>query len=463
MEALVTLATDCGAWRDAIDPRVEARLTGAIDALAEFPVLDGTVLRILGLCDDPEATTAEIVAAIEHDASFAVNLLHYANSAALARPVRAKSVRQAVMLVGRRTLRRLSLEAATYRFLERAPGAGGAVRGQMHVHAIAVAVTAAAAADAGRVHGEAAHVAGLLHDIGKLVLPLAFGEDVVEDIARQHPAGPSRAHLERARLGIDHAMAGALLAQRWGLPAEVTEAIAMHHGGTNGLTVPSREAACVQIAGAVADLLVGAEIDADLLDLAMERIGVSREVLDSLAVHAGAPLRAMATTGLDERVDRVAEAARVDDLTGLATRRRWLTLVHHHLTQIGLGSVILLAVDGLANVTRSQGYNAANLVLTEVARIASRHGEAGRVGGTLLGVWVDSGRAEAQRVAQAIRDEVAQSLAEDGAPAIPLAFGVGSAPDDGRDFAALLEVAEAELAHARSAAEPQVGGILRAA
>src|SRR5918998_491641 len=174
MEALTTPATDPGAWRDAIDPTVEAQL----------PVLDGTVLRIMSLCDDPEATTAEIVAAIEHDASFAVNLLHYANSAALARPVRAKSVRQAVMLVGRRTLRRLSLEAATYRFLERAPGTGGAVRGQMHVHAIAVAVTAAAAADAGRVHGEAAHVAGLLHDIGKLVLPLAFGEDVVEEIAQ---------------------------------------------------------------------------------------------------------------------------------------------------------------------------------------------------------------------------------------------------------------------------------------
>jgi putative nucleotidyltransferase with HDIG domain len=462
MEALLTIATECGAWRDAIDPRVEARLTGAIDTLAEFPVFDGTVLRILGLCDDPDASTAEIVAAIEHDASFAVNLLHYANSAALARPVRAKSIRQAVMLVGRRTLRRLSLEAATYRFLERAPGSGGAVRGQMHIHAIAVAVAAAAAADAGRVHGEGAHVAGLLHDVGKLVLPLAFGEDVIDEISEQHPAGPSRVQLERARLGIDHAMAGALLAERWGLPPEVTEAIALHHGGPNGLIVPSREAACVQVANSVADLLVGAEIDPDLLDLAMDRIGLTSSALDSLALHAGAPLRAMATTGVDERVDTLADAARVDDLTGLATRRQWVSTVHAHLTQIGIGSVVLVAVDGLAHITRTQGYNAANLVLTEVARLAARHGESGRVGGVLLGVWIDAGRAEAETVARRIADEVAQSLAEDGSPAIELAFGVGSSPDDGTDFAALLDIAEHELARARHGAEPS-GRRLRAA
>ena len=459
MEVLTSPATDPGAWRDAIDPTVEARLTGAIDALAEFPVLDGTVLRIMSLCDDPEATTAEIVAAIEHDASFAVNLLHYANSAALARPVRAKSVRQAVMLVGRRTLRRLSLEAATYRFLERAPGTGGTVRGQMHVHAIAVAVTADAAADAGRVHGEAAHVAGLLHDIGKLVLPLAFGEEVVEEIAQQHLAGPARAQLERARLGIDHAMAGALLAERWGLPVEVTEAIALHHGGPNGLAVPSPEAACVQIANAVAGLLAGTEIDPDLLDLGMRHIGLGGDVLDALAVHAGAPLRAMSTTGLGETVDRVADAARVDDLTGLATRRRWLTIVHARLTEIGVGSMVLVAVDGLAHVTRTQGYNAANLLLTEVARIVGRHGHAGRIGGVVVGLWLDADRPAAQGVAARIGREVAAATAEDGAPPLHLAMGVAAAPDDGSDLTALLEAADARLAQHRLT--PGTGPVLR--
>jgi predicted signal transduction protein with EAL and GGDEF domain len=194
----------------------------------------------------------------------------------------------------------------------------------------------------------------------------------------------------------------------------------------------------------------------------MEEIGVDHGQLDSLALHAGVPLRAMATNGLDERVDKVADNGKLDDLTGLATRRQWVTTVHAHLTQIGLGSVVLVAVDGLAGVTRTQGYNAANLLLTEVARIAARHGEAGRVGGVLLGVWVDAGRDEAQLVARTIAEEVTQSLAEDGAPSISLAFGIGAAPDEGQDFAALLEVAEGELERSRSAELP-LGRRLRAA
>lgn len=74
-----------------------------------------------------ETTAADLVDALEQDPTFAANLLRYCrNSAAAAHPVRAKTVGQAVMLVGRRSLRRLAMEAATFRFLERARGNGRA-------------------------------------------------------------------------------------------------------------------------------------------------------------------------------------------------------------------------------------------------------------------------------------------------------------------------------------------------
>jgi putative nucleotidyltransferase with HDIG domain len=442
----VFAATDRDAWRVALDPAVERRVVGAIDELAQFPVLDGTVLRVLELCDDADASTAEIVVALERDATFSANLLRYANSAALARPIRARTVRQAVMLVGRRALRRLCLETATYRFLERAPGNGRTVRGQLHLHAISVAVTASAAAESGRLGGEGAHLAGLLHDVGKLVLPLAFGDEAVDAIATRHPSGAARAELEGEELGIDHALAGALLAERWGCPPEICEAIALHHGGAIGLAAPTSEAACVQLANAVADMLAGADPEPALVEQALDRLGLDDGTLDALAEHAAVALGQAPTGRLGEQVADAAGSIATDDLTGLASRRHWLKYVHAALQEAGRGAIVVCAVRGLAGVTRKHGYGAANLVLTEVARIVSRHGRAGRIGGVVLGLWIEEGAEGARQAAARIREEVAAAVRTEDGPPIELSLAVAGAPEDGEDFASLLEVADRAIA-----------------
>src|SRR3954447_4823635 len=254
--SMETRPNDPARWRDAVLPTAEDQLVGAIDQLADFPVLDGTVMRVIAIADDPETTTADLVDVLEGDPTFAANLLRYANSPVLARPIRAKTVRQAVMLVGRKALRRLALEAATYCFFERAPGTGRA-RGELHLHAVAVATVAAAAAEQVRAHGDAPHLGGLLHDIGRYVLPIAFGEDACDEIAVLAPDGPDRVLLERERFGIDHALAGALLAERWGVAADVVAAIAWHHGGPTRVGRPRAENGCVQVGNQVVHMVAG--------------------------------------------------------------------------------------------------------------------------------------------------------------------------------------------------------------
>ena len=224
---------------------------------------------------------------IESDEAFAANLLRYANSAANARPIRARTIRQAVTLLGRRALVRIALEAATYRFLERFPGGAHLSRGQLHVHAVTVAAYSYTAADLRGAHTDTAHLAGLLHDVGKLLMPAAFGVQALEDIAAAEPVGPARAALERKRLGLDHAAAGALLVGLSEPDDAVTRAIAYHHGGPTGLACPSNEAACVQIADAVAHLLAGNEIDRTLLGIALERLEAGPDLLDEVAERAG--------------------------------------------------------------------------------------------------------------------------------------------------------------------------------
>src|SRR5919108_3494814 len=233
----------------------DTRVHDALRRIGPLPVLGGTVSRIRTLADDPHGTTTDLVKVIESDESFSANLLRYANSAANARPIRARTIRQAVTLLGRRALVRIALEAATYRFLERFPGGAHLSRGQLHVHAVSVAAYSATAAELTGAHTDTAHLAGLLHDVGKLLMPAAFGVQALEDIAAEQPVGAARAALERKRLGLDHAAAGALLVGLSEPDDAVTRAIACHHGGPTGLACPSAETACVQIADSIAHVL----------------------------------------------------------------------------------------------------------------------------------------------------------------------------------------------------------------
>src|SRR4051794_11227196 len=314
---------DPNRWRDNVAPDAEERILGAVGTLKDFPVLDGTVQRIIAIADDPDTTTADLVGCLEADPTFAANLLRYSNSAAMARPIRAKTVRQAVMLVGRKALRKLALEAATYRFFERAPGTGSA-RGELHLHAVAVATVASAAADHVRAHGDAPHLGGLLHDIGRYVLPIAFGEDACDEIAALAPDGPDRVVLERERFGIDHALAGALLAERWGVAADVVAAIAWHHGGPTGVGCPSAEIGCVQVGNQVVHMVAGQEPDHVLLEVALERAGLPATALDGLAQHTLPTSRPASEETLARRVTETERLSQTDALTGVDNRRHWL-------------------------------------------------------------------------------------------------------------------------------------------
>src|SRR3954463_8482951 len=120
----------------------DTRVHDALRRIGPLPVLGGTVSRIRALADDPHSTTGDLVAVVESDEAFSANLLRYANSAAAARPIRARTIRQAITLTGRRQLVRIALEAETYRFLERFPGGAAVSRGQIHVHAVNVAAYA---------------------------------------------------------------------------------------------------------------------------------------------------------------------------------------------------------------------------------------------------------------------------------------------------------------------------------
>jgi diguanylate cyclase (GGDEF)-like protein/putative nucleotidyltransferase with HDIG domain len=391
------------ALRQSEDPQASARLTAAVDRCEKLPVLDKALQRVLTLADLEETSLADLVHALEQDPGLATNILRFANSASNAVRIPVRTVRQAVTMVGRKSVRRLALDSVAYRFFERADGNGGVSRGHLHVHALQVSQLAVLCAQHADMATDGPHLAGLLHDCGKLVMPIAFGESAVDEIAAAHPAGCARARAELERFGADHAQAGALLAAASGVDDEIVRSIAWHHGGHDGTVCPDRITACVQLADQVAAAVAGAELDRALCDAALAVLGLPDEVLDELAHAVGGQMTSPAQTSeLVSRVRELETMALTDDLTGVASRRHWLEQVRSHLQAGEAGGIILLDIDTFKDINDRHGHQVGDVVLCQVAQIGATVGFAGRLGGDELAVWIANEPSLTHEVAEQI-------------------------------------------------------------
>jgi diguanylate cyclase (GGDEF)-like protein/putative nucleotidyltransferase with HDIG domain len=431
------------------------KIDQAIADLGELPVLDRSLLRVRELSEDPEASTHELVEALQSDPSLAANLLRFANSAANAHPVRASSIHQAVMLIGRRSVGKIALEAQVCTFFEQAPGSGGVARGQLHVHAVQVGACAAELARRAKADAGAAHLAGLLHDLGKLVMPGAFGSTAVDEVAAHAPAGPLRPAAERAAFGADHAQAGARFAESAGLPAETIEAIAGHHGGAGGGAEAgagdfSATARCVQVANAMVALIGGHPADHELLRVALEDLGLTMADVEEVASTAlpSAVAESAAPSSLAEQVSRLEREARTDELTDLLNRRYWSLAAREQLTSRG-ASVLICDVDHFKRINDFHGHHTGDFVLSEIGRILSANGLAGRLGGDEFALITTEPDPEAA-VAERIHAAGGSAFAD---PALKVSVSIGSstALDGGADLSELLRRADEALYLAKGA------------
>jgi diguanylate cyclase (GGDEF)-like protein/putative nucleotidyltransferase with HDIG domain len=419
-----------------------------VEQLGRLPVLSATVRRVQMIAESEDAGIGDMVAALEADQGLATDLLRYANSAACARPLRARNIRAAVTLVGRKAIAQLAIEAATFRFFQRAPGNGGRSIGHLHLHAAAVAGCSQAIAERTGAGIDVAHLGGLLHDVGKLVMPLAFGDAPLDAIAAEHQAGTPRARTERERLGVDHAAAGALVARASQVESAVEAAIAHHHGGPDGLTIPSREAACVIIADEIVGLASRPEPDYALLGPALEVLGLCDEDFDDLALEAVRGGKAGAA--MAARVAELERQARVDDLTGLLNRRHWMATVRRAVTDCEPGSVLICDIDHFKAVNDGHGHATGDLVLTEVARHLAAQGVAGRLGGDEFAVWVPGGPARGDDAASAVLQAVAEAFAGDAeAPTVGVSIGAASPTTDSESLSLVLSRADEALYEAK--------------
>ncbi|MFZ7125711.1 MAG: HDOD domain-containing protein [Desulfobacterales bacterium] len=206
-----------------------ADLTAVMKQVDAFPGFPGSVTRLLRVLDDPEAPMDRIENILKLDAGLTANILKLSNSAYFGFQSRIGSVRKAVTLLGARRLRQLVLATCLNAFMDRPIPGYDLPSGELWRHSIAVSVAAEGLARelALRNDGEI-FTAGLLHDIGKLVLG-GFVRDGLGLIENLTASGLSFEAAERMALGADHAEVGARLLGNWSFPAELVHAVRWHH------------------------------------------------------------------------------------------------------------------------------------------------------------------------------------------------------------------------------------------
>jgi HD-like signal output (HDOD) protein len=217
-----------------------------IEQAKELPVMPPVAAEIIRKAEDPDTAVKELSELISRDAALAVRVLKIANSSFYAMPREIQTIQQAIMLLGYSTLRSVVVAASMKDVFARF----GLAERLLWEHAVAGAVAAnRLAREIGGMSAEELFLAGLLHDVGRLVMYSQAATQYQEVLKVIYAEGGDPVQLERQSFGFDHCEVGRLVLEKWRLPARLVGAIGGHHDpdAVNGKSGEKPLAAVLQV------------------------------------------------------------------------------------------------------------------------------------------------------------------------------------------------------------------------
>jgi HD-like signal output (HDOD) protein len=267
-----TLDRLCGLRQLMSDAKLQ-HLAGGIESLPSTPKVYTQLVELLAR---EEASIVEVSEILKQDSAMSAKVLQMVRSAFFGAHVDTVSIDEAVARLGIDVIKSMALTAGVFEAFKQngdIPGFSAAAEQQ---HSLSVA-RASATILRDKAEAGDAFMAGMLHDVGKLVLA-AKSPDVLRTVVeRASTEGRPMSAVEREELSTTHAEIGGYLLGIWGLPRAVVEAVAHHHA-PDGLTCPAMDAAT---AVHIADVLVR-ELDPRYEDGCF--VSVNHEYLDSVGV-----------------------------------------------------------------------------------------------------------------------------------------------------------------------------------
>ena len=255
------------------DEKLQARLSG----VQSLPSVPSIFLELTEVLADEESCAADVAQVIEKDSAMSAKVLQVVNSAYLGLPREVSKIQDAVSFLGMGSIRALTLAEGAFSSFEPSKHFSVADMERMQSHGMLVGEIARVISPDSKV-AEQAQLAGVLHNIGNLILALHWTEDFAH-CQQSLGVGMDLLQSELECYGTTHGRVGAYLLGSWGLPLRVTEAVAFHHDPSRVEHDEFSALTAVHVADALMDELLESDQDGAqpcrLDEVYLERLGLT--------------------------------------------------------------------------------------------------------------------------------------------------------------------------------------------
>ncbi len=253
-----------------------------------LPPLPGTALRLVTVINDPSSTVDDVVEAVRYDQAVTAEVLRLCNSAYFGLSRKITSLHDATVCLGLLKVLQLVMAVHANALLSKEQSGYGLEPGVLWRHSVGVAMASSAIAERIRLPSPGlVFTAGLLHDIGKVVLNEYVADKFAEIVALVAKNRMSFEEAEQNVLGFSHATVGSMVAENWKLPEALVRCIRYQHSPSS-LDPPDAHVDTIHLADCIC-MLLGVGLGEDGLayradHAAMARCGLGEQDLETIGI-----------------------------------------------------------------------------------------------------------------------------------------------------------------------------------
>ena len=210
-----------------------------LEDLKDLPTLPTVVAQVMVTLNQTSSSAKDLERLIANDQAIAAKLLKLANSAFYGLPGKVNSLGRAITLLGFNTVRSMVLTIGVVTKFSGASRNEYFNRGDFWEHSLSVALASKLLATKDpSVNSEEAHIAGLLHDLGRIVFDFCKPVEFKDALKRVREQSVNARLAERESIGLSHDEIGSIVAVKWRFPEFIRESMAFHHEPYKAVNYP---------------------------------------------------------------------------------------------------------------------------------------------------------------------------------------------------------------------------------